>query len=283
MANNEKFSIPDIKLNNGEPIPQVGLGLWQVQNEQECKDAIQYALEVGYRHFDSAQIYENEAFLGDVLSGAYNSGQNISREDIFITTKLWNENQSSDLAMSSFEKSLVNLQTEYVDLFLVHFPVTETREQAWKTLETIYNNGQAKAIGVSNYTVTHLEELLKNTDIIPAVNQVEIHVFLQQKELRAYCDEKGIIVEAYSPIAHGEGLDTKELIEIGQQYSKTSAQVMLKWCAQNNMVVLPKSVTPSRISENADIFDFELSSDDLEIIDSLEKDFRTCWDPSDVK
>lgn len=282
MANNKTLTIPDIELNNGHLIPQVGLGLWKVQNEQECTSAIIHALNVGYRHFDSAQIYGNESFLGNALASVFSSEQDISREDVFITTKLWNENQSTDLAMPSFEQSLKNLQTDYVDLFLIHFPVSQTRSLAWQTLENIYSSGKSKAIGVSNYTVKHLEELLMSTDLVPAVNQVELHVFLQQKELREYCDEKGIIIEAYSPIAHGQGLDTTELIEIGKGYSKTPAQIMLRWLVQNNMVVLPKSVTPSRITENAEIFDFELSSEDLETISKLEKNFRTCWDPTDI-
>lgn len=276
------FSQPLIELNNGQKIPQVGLGLWKVQDEKQCRDAVVTALENGYTHFDSAQIYGNEPFLGATLQQIYTAG-NFSREDIFITTKLWNDNQSPELALPSFEKSLVNLQTEYVDLFLMHFPVSGTRINGYKEMEKIYTSEKAKSIGVSNFTVRHLEELLANTQIVPVVNQVELHVFLQQKELRDYCAEKGIVIEAYSPLAHGNGLDDETLIEIASKHSKSTAQVMLRWCVQNNMVVLPKSVTPMRIKENINIFDFELDEDDLLQIEKLEKNFRTCWDPTDVE
>jgi|APTNR8051073442_1049403.scaffolds.fasta_scaffold30642_1 diketogulonate reductase-like aldo/keto reductase len=277
MTNAQNLAIPEIKLNSGTSIPQVGFGLWKVQDEDECKTSIENAIESGYRHFDSAQIYGNEKFLGEVLDAS-----DISRDEVFITTKLWNENQADEVSLSSFEKSLENLKTDYVDLFLIHFPVSETRELAWKTLEKIFESGKAKAVGVSNYTISHLEKLLANCEIVPAVNQVELHVFLQQRELREYCDEKGIIIEAYSPLAHGNGLDNAELIDIGDQYEKSSAQVMLRWCVQNNLVVLPKSVTKERISSNIDIYDFELSASDLDRIEKLEKNFRTCWDPTDV-
>ncbi|MFN8015801.1 MAG: aldo/keto reductase [Acidimicrobiia bacterium] len=270
-----------IQLNNGMEIPQIGLGLWLTKDEKQCHNAVAWAVESGYRHFDSAQIYGNEQFLGDALQIEYKNG-NVNREDLFITTKLWNDNQFFDDVIPSFEESLEKLQTDYVDLFLVHFPVTETRGPAWLKMEEIYKSGKAKSIGVSNYTVKHLEELLNKCEIKPAVNQVEIHVFLQQKELRDYCAENNIIIEAYSPLAHGNGLDDPVLIEIGKQYGKSSAQVMIRWCAQMGMVVLPKSVTQNRINENIDIYDFELSIEDLEKIASLEKDFRTCWDPTNV-
>ena len=282
MQTNKTPEVPNIKLNNGTTIPQVGLGLWEVKTKEECWTSIQTALDAGYRHFDSAQAYGNEASLGDVLGEAFRGQSNLTREDIFITTKLWNENQKAELALPAFEESLENLQTDYVDLFLIHFPQSDTRQKAWKVLETIYASKKAKSIGVSNYTITHLEELLDNTDIVPAINQVELHVFLQQKELQAYCAEKGIVIEAYSPLAHGKGLDDAALVEIGKKYLKSPAQIMLRWLTQNGMVVLPKSITPSRINENIDIYDFELSSKDLEVIGSLEKGLRTCWDPTDI-
>ncbi|HMS25430.1 MAG TPA: aldo/keto reductase, partial [Acidimicrobiia bacterium] len=244
--------------------------------------AVESALEVGYRHFDSAQIYENEKFLGDSLQDAYSSGTGITREDLFVTTKLWNENQLFNDVIPSFDESLDNLQMDYVDLFLVHFPVTETRRPAWHKMEEIYASGRAKAIGVSNYTIKHLEELLNECNIIPAINQIELHVYLQQQELREYCTQNGIVIEAYSPLAHGNQIDNPVLSEIARQYGKTNAQVMIKWCAQNGMIVLPKSVTPERIAQNIDVFDFELSQDDLAKIAGLEKNFRTCWDPTNV-
>lgn len=275
-------ALPTIKLNNSNSIPQIGLGLWQMDNEKECRTAVEAAINAGYRHFDSAQAYGNERFLGDGLQDAYQQNPGLEREDIFITTKLRNENQYFDGVIPSFDESLDNLQMDYVDLFLVHFPVTELRRPAWHKMQEIATSGRTKDIGVSNYTIKHLEELLNECDIKPAVNQVELHVFLQQPELRQYCDDNGIIVEAYSPLAHGNGLDDPILVEIGSKYGKSSAQIMIKWCAQNNMVVLPKSITKERIESNIDIYDFELNEEDLAKIASLEKDFRTCWDPTNV-
>lgn len=275
-------ALPTIKLNNSNSIPQIGLGLWKMDNEKECRTAVEAAINAGYRHFDSAQAYGNERFLGDGLQDAYQQNPGLEREDIFITTKLRNENQYFDGVIPSFEESLDNLQMDYVDLFLVHFPVTELRRPAWHKMQEIATSGRTKDIGVSNYTIKHLEELLNECDIKPAVNQVELHVFLQQPELRQYCDDNGIIVEAYSPLAHGNGLDDPILVEIGSKYGKSSAQIMIKWCAQNNMVVLPKSITKERIESNIDIYDFELNEEDLAKIASLEKDFRTCWDPTNV-
>lgn len=268
-------------LNNGVEIPQIGLGLWQNKNERECHDAVISAIASGYRHFDSAQIYDNEHFLGSALSNAYSSHE-VSREDIFITTKLWNDNQFFDDVIPSFEDSLEKLQTDYVDMFLIHFPVTETRRPAWRRMEEIYTSGKAKSIGVSNYTIKHLQELLDECDIKPVVNQVEIHVYLQQQELRDFCAEHDIAVEAYSPLAHGHGLDNPTLSKIGDRYGKSSAQIMIKWCAQNNMIVLPKSISHQRITDNINIYDFELDEQDLQDIASLESDLRTCWDPTNV-
>ncbi len=275
------ISIPTITLNNGIAIPQVGLGLWLNKDENECHEAVTSALGHGYTHFDSAQAYGNEKFLGDTLQNAYGSPE-FTREKLFITTKLWNDNQYFDDVIPSFNESLDNLQMDYVDLFLVHFPVTETRRPAWHKMQEIYESGKAKAIGVSNYTIKHLEELLNECTIVPAINQVELHVYLQQQELRDYCAEKGIVIEAYSPLAHGNDIDNPVLGKIASKHGKTNAQIMLKWCAQNDMVILPKSVTPERIAQNIDIYDFELDGDDLEDIAALEKDFRTCWDPSNV-
>lgn len=281
MTDLNPYNSPSITLNNKVEIPQIGLGLWRVQSEDECVNAVTEALALGYTHFDSAQIYGNEQYLGKALSSAFSNDLS-KREDLFITTKLWNENQFFDDVIPSFDESLNNLQLDYVDMFLVHFPVTETRRPAWLKMQEIYESGRSKAIGVSNYTIKHLEELLNECNIVPAVNQVEIHVYLQQSELREYCREKGIIIEAYSPLAHGNGLDNEVLQSIADKHAKTTAQVMIKWCAQNNMVVLPKSVTASRIAQNIDVFDFELDEQDMEDIRGLEKNYRTCWDPTNV-
>jgi diketogulonate reductase-like aldo/keto reductase len=267
----------EITLNNGIKIPQIALGLWKVKDESELERAVLEALEAGYRHFDSAQIYGNEAFLGNALKKS-----SVAREELFITTKLWNDNQWSGDAIPSFEKSLENLGMEYVDLFLVHFPVTETRKMAWMQMEEIYKSGKAKAIGVSNYTVKHLEELLSWCEVKPAVNQVELHVYLQQPQLIDFCQKHGIVIEAYSPLAHGKGLDNPVLAKIAKAHGKLPAQVMIRWCIERGLVALPKSVTPERIHENIAVFDFELTLEQMREIEELDSDLRTCWDPTNV-
>lgn len=270
------------KMNNGLEIDQIGLGMWENKDEEICNKAIATALECGYRHFDTAQTYCNEEILGEALQTGYKTIPNLKREDLFITTKLWNDNQYFKHVWPSFEISLENLQTDYVDLFLVHFPVTELRRPAWTRMQEILESGKAKSIGVSNYTIKHLEELLRECDVKPAINQVEIHVYLQQKELRDYCAENDILIEAYSPLAHGNGLDNEVLVKIAAKHNKTTAQIMIKWCLEMNLVVIPKSSTPSRIIENIDVFDFKLDPEDLSMIADLERNYRTCWDPTNV-
>lgn len=271
------MAIPDIDLPGNVKIPQIGFGTWLNKDEQTCKNAVKVALEAGYRHFDTAQIYENEQFVGNALAES-----SVPREELFITTKIWNENMFWDDIIPSLDESLKKLRTDYVDLLLLHFPVTELRRPAWRRMEAILASGKSRSIGVSNYTVQHLEELLRECKVKPAVNQVELHVFLQQPELVKYCEKNGIAVEAYSPLAHGHGLDNEKLAAIAKKHSKTSAQVMLRWCIQQDFVTLPKSATPERIRENFDIFDFELDSEDLEAIKGLESDLRTCWDPTHI-
>lgn len=258
-------------------MPRLGLGLWQVKNAAELETAIKSALEAGYTHFDSAQIYGNEAMLGKTLKklGA-------KREDLFITTKLWNDNQFLQNVEPSFQESLKNLQMDYVDLFLVHFPVTMSRKMAWMGLQEIYKSGRAKTIGVSNYTISHLEELMKWADVMPAVNQIELHVYLQQPELVNFCKKHDIIVQAYSPLAHGHKMDNPVLQEIAEKHGKTTAQIMIRWCLELGTVPLPKSVTPERIKENIEVFDFDLDPEDMEKLENLEENYRTCWDPTNV-
>lgn len=268
---------PTVKLNTGREIPQVGLGLWLNKDEQQCKDSVAAALKAGYRHFDTAQIYKNEQFLGAALAES-----SVDRSELFITTKIWNDNFWWDDLLLSLDESLEKLRTDYVDLLLLHFPVTETRGPAWRRMEEACNAGKAKAIGVSNYTVKHLEELLRECSVKPAVNQVELHVFLQQPELIEYCQSNGIVVEAYSPLAHGHGLDDESLLAIAKKHGKTTAQIMLHWCIEQGLVVLPKSTHEKRIKENIELFDFKLDDEDLDRIKKLNKNFRTCWDPTNV-
>lgn len=267
--------IPNIKLDETSSIPQIGLGLWKV-SQQEFNVSFDAAVASGYRHFDTAQVYGNENYLGEAWKR-----HGLKREDIWITTKIRVENITIGHTKPSFEKSLERLQTDYVDLVLLHFPVALMRKKAWKTLEEMKAAGKAKTIGVSNYTIRHLEEMKKYAAAMPAVNQVELHVFLQQPELLAYCKENGIAVEAYSPLAHARaGAEEPLLQELAQKYGKSFAQIMLRWLVQKDLVVLPKSVTPSRVKENAEIFDFELNEADMTRLAGLDRDLRTCWDPS---
>jgi diketogulonate reductase-like aldo/keto reductase len=271
------MKIPDIKLNDGKTIPQIGLGLWQVKDKAEFDTAFKAGLSAGYRHFDSAQAYNNEHFLGEAWQ---NSG--VKRDELFITTKIAVEHFGHNRVKSTFDGSLEKLRSEYVDLLLLHFPVSVLRKKSWHALEEIQAAGGAKSIGVSNYTIRHLEEMKDYANVMPAVNQVELHIFLQQPELIEYCQENNIVVEAYSPLAHAKAMDNRVIVNIAKKHGKTYAQVMLRWLLQQDLVVLPKSVTPSRIDENIDIFDFELDESDLELLKEQDQDMRTCWNPTHI-
>jgi diketogulonate reductase-like aldo/keto reductase len=271
------MTVPTLKLSSKTDIPQLGFGTWLIKDKTECKNAIKAAIEVGYRHFDTAQIYENEQFVGEALTES-----SLPRKELFITTKIWNENMNWDDIEPSFEESLKKLQTDYVDLLLLHFPVTELRRPAWRRMQDIYRSGKAKAIGVSNYTVKHLEELLKECEVKPAVNQVELHVFLQQPELVRYCQDNGIAIEAYSPLAHGYDMTDKTIVMIAEKYGKSVAQIMIRWCLEKGFITIPKSTHPDRIKENFNVLSFKLDEGDLTQITGLERDLRTCWDPTHV-
>jgi diketogulonate reductase-like aldo/keto reductase len=272
-----KSTMPMIALSSKTTIPQLGFGTWLIKKESVCKDAVKAALEAGYRHFDTAQIYNNEQFVGAALK---ESG--LPRNELFITTKIWNDNMYWDDLVESLDESLEKLQTDYADLLLLHFPVTELRGPAWQRMEDVHKAGKAKAIGVSNYTVRHLEELLNKCTIKPAVNQVELHVFLQQPELVAYCRQNDIALEAYSPLAHGYDMKHKVLADIAQKHQKSVAKVMIRWCLEQGFVTIPKSTHPARIKENFETLDFHLDADDLQQISELERGLRTCWDPTNV-
>lgn len=271
------MSIPSITLSNGVSIPQIGLGTWQVTDKAVYDTMFTAAVEAGYRHFDSAQAYHNEQFLGTDWQAA-----NLQREETFITTKIFVSNFLPKKLKCSFSKSLNLLSVEQTDLVILHFPVTILRKKAWQVLEEVYEAGQTRAIGVSNYTIKHLEEMKQYARVMPHVNQVELHVFLQQPELLDYCRENGIVVEAYSPLAHAKANDDQVVADIAKAHGKTYAQIMLRWCVEQGLVVIPKSVTPSRIRENAEIFDFNLSADELEKLSHCDRDLRTCWSPVHV-
>ena len=276
------MTIPNLKMNTGAEMPQIGFGLWRNGNKQECIDSIKFALKAGYTHFDDAQVYDNEEFLGQALKEA-----SADRAKLFITTKIasntHNNKQGKNDLLPSFEESLQKLQMDYVDLLLLHFPATETRREAWPIMEEIYASGRAKAIGVSNYTVRHLEELLKDCKVKPAANQVELSVVLQQPELVDYCKKNDIIVQAYTPLAEGHFFDDETLQEIAKKHGKSVPQIMLRWCIDYGVVALTKSTHENRIKENIDIFDFKLDDEDMAKLKGLDQNHRTNWDPTNVE
>ncbi|MDO8538271.1 MAG: aldo/keto reductase [archaeon] len=265
-----------IRLNNGIKMPFFGLGVYQSKPGSETQQAVKWALEEGYRQVDTAAYYKNEEDVGIAVR---ESG--IKREEIFVTTKL--RNPDHDFPEKAFNESLKKLGLKYVDLYLIHWPVEGKRNAAWKVLEKIYKEGKAKSIGVSNYTIKHLEELLEVADIVPAVNQVEFSPYLYQKELLEYCKKKGIALEAYAPLTRGERLKEPKLMEIAKKYSKTPAQILIRWTLQHELIVIPKSVHKERIQENAKVFDFSISKEDMKKMDSFNENLHTCWNPTNVR
>ena len=260
-------------LSNNVSIPELGFGTWQTPNGDVAVSAVKKALEVGYRHIDTAQGYKNEDSVGQAIK---ESG--IPREEIFLTTKLWNENHSYDLVLSSFEESLKKLQTDYIDLFLIHWPNPvkfrdnwqSANAETWRAMEELYQAGKIKAIGVSNFLPHHFEELKKTATIFPMVNQIFLAPGELQKEVVSYCQEHNVLLEAYSPLGTGKIFDVPEMQELSDKYGKTIAQIAIRWSLQHDFLPLPKSVTPSRIEENLAVFDFEVSDEDMQRIDQLD-------------
>jgi diketogulonate reductase-like aldo/keto reductase len=265
-----------IDLGNGVKIPRLGLGVWRAAPGGETRRAVAAALAEGYRHIDTAAVYGNEE---DVGAAVRESG--IPRDQIFVTTKLWNDDQGSGAARA-FEATLKRLGLEYVDLYLIHWPVPKLRLGSWRLLEQLQAEGRCRAIGVSNFTERHLDELLDQAQKVPAVNQVEMSPFLAQQSLRAYCAKKGIVIEAYSPLTKGRRFDHPGLQEVARRVKRTPAQVLIRWALQQDVVVLPKSVRLERIRENAAVYDFALAAADLAALDQLDEGFRTAWDPSEM-
>ena len=267
--------VPTIRLNNGVEIPQLGFGVFQI-DPAETRDATLAALEVGYRHIDTAQMYGNEKQVGEAVRAS-----GIDRGDIFVTSKLNNNKHAYDDALAAFDQTLADLDIDYLDLFLVHWPLPTVGDfvETWRAMEKVYAGGKVRAIGVSNFQPTHLRRLHGETDVTPAVNQVEIHPYLTNDEVRAFDSEHGIATEAWSPIAQGKVLDDPTITRIAESNAKTPAQVTLRWHLQRGDIVFPKSVTRSRVEENFDVFDFELSGTDMTDISSLDKGERTGPDP----
>ena len=263
-------SVPDLTLNNGVTIPQLGFGVFQIPPDATRKATLA-ALEVGYRHVDTAQMYGNEAGVGQAVR---DSG--LDRGDVFVTSKLDNSSHAYDDALAAFDRSLAELEFDYLDLFLVHWPMPAVGDfvETWRAMEEIYRSGRSKAIGVSNFQPNHLNRLRAETDVLPAVNQVEVHPYFTQTDVRSYGVEHGIVTEAWSPIAQGKVLDDPTIGRIAERYGKTPAQVTLRWHIQRGDVVFPKSATRSRVEENFAIFDFELGDDDVTDISLLDRDER---------
>jgi diketogulonate reductase-like aldo/keto reductase len=264
---------PSIPLHGGVTIPQLGLGVWQAGGA--TKKAVLCALEAGYRHIDTAAVYGNEAPVGAAIQ---ESG--IPRDQIFVTTKLWNSDHGYDKSMRALEASLRRLHLDYVDLYLVHWPVPGLRLESWRGLEQLWSEKRARAIGVSNFLAPHLQELSGVAKVLPAVNQLELTPFLQRRETVSLCRELGIALEAYSPLTRGQRLSHPVLLEVAQSAQKSPAQTLLRWGVQHGFVVLPKSVTPERIQENAAIFDFQLDDAAMSRLDALEEGLVTGWDPA---
>ncbi|AMK73763.1 MULTISPECIES: glyoxal/methylglyoxal reductase [Bacillus] len=266
-----------VKLHNGVEMPWFGLGVFKVENGNEATESVKAAIKNGYRSIDTAAIYKNEEGVG---IGIKESG--VAREELFITSKVWNEEQGYETTLAAFEKSLERLQLDYLDLYLIHWPGKDKYKDTWRALEKLYKDGKIRAIGVSNFQVHHLEELLKDAEIKPMVNQVEFHPRLTQKELRDYCKAQGIQLEAWSPLMQGQLLDNEVLTQIAEKHNKSVAQVILRWDLQHEVVTIPKSIKEHRIIENADIFDFELSQEDMDKIDALNKDERVGPNPDEL-
>jgi diketogulonate reductase-like aldo/keto reductase len=264
-----------LKLNNNTEIPVFGLGVYQAETGEETQNAVMNALEAGYRHFDTAKIYRNEDDVGIAVRNS-----SIPRQELFITTKLWNSDHGYNSTINACENSLKKLGLDYLDLYLIHWPVPGLRNETWTAMEKLYNDGKCRAIGVSNYMVRHLEELFGFCNVPPAVNQVEFSPFLYQKELLQFCRTKGIEIEAYSPLTKGLKLDDPTLGKIASRYGKSTAQILIRWCLEHKLIVIPKSVNKKRIIENANVFDFSFSPDDMAVLDSLNENLHTGWDPS---
>ncbi|OPD51798.1 aldo/keto reductase [Bacillus thuringiensis] len=267
--------IPTTTLHNGVKMPMIGLGVYKAKEGDEVKQAVKTALEVGYRSIDTATVYENESGVGEAIR---ESG--IPREDIFITTKVWNDDQGYEETLEAFEKSLKKLQMDYVDLYLIHWPVRGKYVDTYRALEKLYEEGKVRAIGVSNFHKHHLELLLSNCKVKPMVNQVELHPMLTQFELRNFCQGEQIQMEAWSPLMRGGEVFQHPIIQaIATKYEKTPAQVILRWDIQSGIVTIPKSVTPSRIKENFTIFDFALNEEEIRQINTLNRDLHVGTNP----
>ncbi|MCM3125409.1 MULTISPECIES: aldo/keto reductase [unclassified Mesobacillus] len=261
-------------LHNGVKMPWFGLGVFKVKEGSEVVESVKAALKNGYKSIDTAAVYKNEEGVGQAIKEA-----GVAREELFITTKVWNSDQGYESTLQAFETSLEKLGLDYLDLYLIHWPVAGKYKETWKALEKLYKDGRVRAIGVSNFHVHHLKDLMADAEIKPMVNQVEYHPHLAQTELLEFCKAEGIQMEAWSPLKQGELLSEPTIVEIAEKHGKSPAQIILRWDLQNGVVTIPKSIKEHRIIENADIFDFELYTEDMDRLNSLNKDERVGPDP----
>lgn len=268
-----------ITLNNGIKMPRLGLGVFRAENSPELVNAVKVAIKNGYRSIDGAAIYGNEEAMGEgIREGIKEAG--ITREDLFITSKVWNVDLGYESTIAAYEASLNRLGVDYLDLYLIHWPVEGKYKEAWRALEYLYKEGRVRSIGVSNFQVHHLEDLLADATIKPVINQIELHPYLTQQKVREFCKENDIQVEAWSPLMAGHGLLENEVInEIAKKHNKSAAQIVLRWDLQSQLVTIPKSTNEGRLIENINVFDFNLSEDEMEKINNLNKDLRVGPDP----
>ncbi len=262
------------ELNNGVQMPWVGLGVFLTNPGPEVEESVTAALELGYRHIDTAAYYRNEEGVGKAVRSS-----GIPREQLFVTTKVWNDDQGYDKTLKAFQASKKALGIGYIDLYLVHWPVSGLYLDTYRALEKLYKDGEVRAIGVSNFLVHHLEDIAEHSDVVPAVNQVEFHPFLRQPELLAYCKAHGVQLEAWSPLTRGRRIDDPVIVAIARKHGRTAAQVMLRWNLQHEVVTIPKSIHRGRIKENSQLFDFELDADDMKGLDALDEGSRIGPDP----
>ncbi|MFX1575209.1 MAG: aldo/keto reductase [Promethearchaeota archaeon] len=267
----------NIELTNGVKMPKFGFGTYRVAPGKETYNSVSHALKIGYRLIDTAAFYQNEIDVGKAIK---DSG--ILRDEIFVTTKLWNSDHGYHSTLKAFDKSLKKLNFSYIDLYLIHWPVKDLRLDSWRALKEILKHEKCRAIGVSNYTIKHIKEIFDSDDLIPAVNQVEFSPYTYQKALLDFLKSKNIELEAYSPLTKGYKLNDPKLLEIASKYSKTSAQILLRWALQKDVIVISKSSHPERIEENSNVFDFNISSGDMSTLDNFDENLRTGWDPTSM-
>ncbi|MEE3282616.1 MAG: aldo/keto reductase [Pseudomonadota bacterium] len=263
-----------VSLSDGNSMPLLGLGTWAAQPGGETRDAVAFALETGYRHIDTAKMYGNEQDVGEAVRQS-----SIPRQEIFVTTKLWDSDQGYQSANNAFDRSMDQLGLEYIDLYLIHWPVEKLRNDSWRALNEIKESGRTRSIGVSNFSHKHLQELYSYSDIRPVVNQIELSPFLQQPLIASFCRSENIQLTGYCPLAKGRRFDEPVLTDIAEQHGKSPAQVMIRWALQNRQAVIPKSSNPKRIVQNADVFDFQIGVDEMVRLDGLDDDSRYCPDP----